>query len=107
MFYASTNVSYVSNQFCDCYFKGNKVEALTMKTRYTNRSMPGQKKILLWCYGFWFIACFLSITLAVQAKEQSSESTIAIVQEHAEFEGQAFVCKAVSLKPLLRLIPIG
>lgn len=75
-----------------------------MKTRYTTRFLPEQKRILLWCYGFWFIACFLSITLASQAKGQTCED---ILQERSQSQEQALICERISLEPLLRFIPFS
>ena len=78
-----------------------------MKTRYANRFLPEQKKILLWCYGFWFVVCFLSMTLAVEAKEQSCELNMAIVQEHEDLTEKSLVCEVSVLQPFLGLIPIS
>ncbi|MBX2850077.1 MAG: hypothetical protein KTR16_17250 [Acidiferrobacterales bacterium] len=79
-----------------------------MKIRYANRFISGQRRLLLWSYGFWFMACFLMLSLVVEAKQEECESMISIAtQEVVLSEARVSACDEISLEPFLRLIPVG
>ena len=78
-----------------------------MKIRYANRFLSGQKRILLWSYGFWFLASFLLVSLVVEAKQEHCETTVTLIETSENLTNERYACGEISLEPLLGLIPIS